>query len=70
MSWVMWEVSIGDLQAQLRESPSIHGRRFTMVLSLLSDPREVSITYLGNNLDHASHLFARKVEVYRAMAAE
>ena len=68
MSWVMWEVEMGGLNMQLWESPSCHGKRYTLVFSIVSKPKEVRITYLGNNRDLASHIFARKVECHRALS--
>lgn len=66
-SWVMWEVSIGDLQCELRESPSIKGKRYTLVLSRASMPKEACIVHLGHNRGEAAHIFNRKVDVYRTM---
>lgn len=69
-SWVMWEVSIADLHVELRESPSIHGKRYTLVLSRDSLPGEYAIVHLGHNRGEAAHLFNRKVDVYRTMLEE
>jgi hypothetical protein len=67
MSYVMYEVIVGALHMELRESPSCHGKRYTLVFSIMSQPKEISITYLGNNRAAATHIFARKVELHRTV---
>lgn len=64
-SAVLWDVIVGGLRMQLRES---RGPNYTSVFWVAQEPDRISITHLGCDQRLALHTFGRKVECHRMLA--
>ena len=66
MTTELFTIDVSGLRMALLES---HDKtRYTLVFTILSKPKEVSITYLGKHRDQAWYSFRHKVECHRALA--